>query len=93
MGGEWSEQMKPWQDVALMAGAQFISYVNLTINFRAIAHAQYAAAGLSAGTAAFLAYLMVRRVSHAESHWGLLGMVVGGAIADMVGIWLTRSWG
>lgn len=80
------------RDMLVMGAAQFTQYVVLTINFRSIAHAQYAAAGLSAGTAAILGYYMTRKVARAETHWGLLGMVIGGGVADMIGIWLTRQW-
>lgn len=80
------------RDVAVMAAAQFCQYVVLTVNFRSIAHGMYVAAGLSAATAAVLGYVMTRKVAKAETHWGLVGMVVGGACADMVGIYLTRAW-
>lgn len=75
-----------------MAAAQFLSYVVLTMNFRAIANGMYAEAGLTAGTASIIGYLIVRRVATADNHWGLLGMVIGGSVADMTGIWLTRGW-
>lgn len=75
-----------------MAALQFVQYVVLTINFRAIAHAQYGAAGITASVAAFMSYTIVRLVAKDESRWGLAGMMAGGAVADMVGIWLTRAW-
>lgn len=74
------------------AALQFASYLNLTVNFRAIAHEQYAFAGGSAAMAAILAWVMVRNVVKDESRYGLLGLVIGGAVADMSGIWLTRMW-
>lgn len=76
-----------------MAAAQFTQYVVLTANFRAIALGMYVAAGLSAASASMLGYVMTRKVARAEGHWGLVGMVIGGACADMLGIWLTRGWG
>lgn len=84
--------MTKLRTVAFMAAVQFVSYLNLTVNFRAIAHAQYAVAGLTAGLAAVLATTIVRRVAKDESNSPLVGMVVGGALADMAGIWLTRAW-
>lgn len=72
---------------------QFVSYINLCINMRAIAHEQYLVAGTTASLAALLAYTIVRIVSHEEKgHVALFGMIVGGFAADIVGIWLTRSW-
>ena len=82
--------MKAFWTMAALQGCQ---YLVLTINFRAIAHAQYAAAGATAAIAAVLAYTIVRRVTKDESRWGLAGMVFGGSIADMVGIYITRMWG
>lgn len=78
----------------LMAGVQFAQYVVLTVNFRAIAHAQYLAAGATAGAASVLAYVIVRMITKDDekSRYGLAGMVVGGMLADMFGIWLTRGW-
>lgn len=81
------------KDFALFAVLQFLSYLNLTINMRAIAHEQYLFACLSDGMACVLGYTIVKRVSDDKSRWGVVGMTVGGMSAAMVGIWLTRSWG
>lgn len=75
-----------------MAALQFFSYLVLTVNFRAISHEQYAAAGITAAVAAFNSYVIVRRIVKDEQGWGLAGLVTGGSIADMVGIYLTRHW-
>lgn len=80
------------KEIAVMAIAQFAQFVVLTVNFRAIAHARYAEAGLSAAVASLLGYVITRKVAGANSHWGLVGLVIGGAAADMSGIWLTRAW-
>ncbi len=78
---------------AVIAGAiQFVQYVTLTVNFRAIAHEQYAAAGATAAVSALLSYAIVKRIVADDSKYALAGMVTGGAVADMVGIWLTRAW-
>jgi 5-hydroxyisourate hydrolase-like protein (transthyretin family) len=78
------------------AGLQLASYVNLTINFRAIAHAQYAYAGVTAATASFLAWVIVKVITDEDDKKKsvplLLGMMVGGGCADMLGIYLTRTW-
>jgi hypothetical protein len=80
-------------DFAKGAAIQFVSYVNLTINFRAIAHEQYSIAALTATLAALNAYYIVRLISHEEKgHAALFGMVVGGVCGDLMGIWLTRAW-
>lgn len=76
----------------LSAIVQYISYVVLTINFRAIADAQYLFAGGTAMLAAFLSYTIVRRVVKDETWATVFGMMVGGGCGDMSGIWLTRAW-
>lgn len=75
-----------------MAVATFIQYVVLTANYRAIAAGMYGAAGLTAALAALIGFLIVRAIAKSEGWWGLVGCMGGGALADMVGIALTRSW-
>ena len=77
----------------LLMAVQFVSYTNLTINYRAIAHEQYWIAGGTASLAAILSYTIVRRIVKDDTRWGIAGLVVGAFFADMVGIYLTRVWG
>ncbi len=81
------------KEFCMFAALQFVSYLNLTINFRAIAHEQYAFAVVTDGLACWLSYTVVRRIAGDKSRWGLAGLMLGGSIAALVGIWLTRSWG
>jgi hypothetical protein len=77
----------------LFAGLQFVSYLNLTINFRAIAHKRYLYACMSDGIACLLSWTIVRQISHAENTWeGMVGLMCGGMLAAGVGIWITRHW-
>lgn len=78
--------------VAVMALAQFLQFVVLTGNFRAIAAGMYAEAGATAALASVLGYVITKRIAESKDLWGLLGLTLGGAAADMVGIYLTRSW-
>jgi hypothetical protein len=72
---------------------QAVQYFVLTINFRAIAHGQYAAAGLTAAFASLLAYAIVRRIAQDDSKWQVVsGMMLGGSLADVAGIYVTRMW-
>lgn len=80
------------RDFLLMAVVQFTQYVVLTINFRAIANEQYLWAGGTAATASLLGYTIVKRIVRDDTRYGMAGMMVGGALADMTGIFLTRSW-
>lgn len=76
----------------LSAAVQFTSYVVLTVNFRAIANTQYAFAWATSVGAAFLSYTIVRRVTKDETWATVLGMMFGGGLGDLTGIWLTRHW-
>jgi predicted MFS family arabinose efflux permease len=84
--------MTPLRTFALLTCVQFTQYIVLTVNYRAIAHERYAIAGGTAGVASVLAYAIVRRIVRDDSRWALAGMVVGGSLADMAGIWVTRAW-
>lgn len=81
------------RDFLMFAVLQFISYLNLTVNFRAIAHEQYVFAIFTDGLACVIGYTVVRRISGDKSRWGVVGMTLGGMCAAVVGIWLTRAWG
>ena len=81
------------RDFFLMMLVQFVSYLNLTFNFRAIAHEQYATIVITDGLAVIVSDLIIRKVSQADNNWGLAGMTIGGSLAGILGVWLTRSWG
>lgn len=81
----------------LMMLVQFISYLNLTINFRAIAHYHLIVAMVTDGLAVAISIFIVQRVSSPEKpvRWGWQesGMVIGGSLAAVAGLHLTRTWG
>ena len=81
----------------MMMGVQFISYLNLTINYRAIAKDMPLMAMVTDGLAVVISILIVQRISNPEKpvRWGWQenGMVVGGSLAALAGLHLTRSWG
>jgi hypothetical protein len=85
--------MKPF---FLMMAVQFIAYLNLTFNFRAVAHAQYWVIAITDGLASAISVFIVQRISNPEKKprwtWAETGMVVGGATAGVLGTWLTRAW-
>jgi hypothetical protein len=81
------------RSVAFAFGLQYVAYLNIAINMRALAHGQYLAAGTTAALAALLAYSIVKVVQHEErGHMALFGMMLGGFCADVSGIWLTQGW-
>jgi len=72
---------------------QFVSYLNLTLNYRAIAESQKGYAMVTDAVAVLLAYIIIRRVSRDEhSYWTLVGMMAGGSLAAWFGITLTEHW-
>jgi hypothetical protein len=81
------------REFLLMMVVQFVSYTNLTINYRAIQHEAYWFAGSTAALAAILSYTIVRRIVKDETRWGIAGLVTGAFFADICGIYLTRLWG
>ena len=85
--------MKPWRAFALMAAVQFVSYANLTINYRAIAAGLVPAAMVTDALASAISFFIIRRVARdGDGHAALLGMMAGGSLAAWFGIWLTRAW-
>lgn len=82
---------------ALLFGTlvQFISYFNLVINYRAVAHGQIVAAMITDGLAVVITIFIVKRLSGAKTPWTTeqTGMVIGGSLAAWAGITLTRAWG
>ena len=73
-------------------GIQFLSYLVLTVNFRAIAESQRGFAMVTDALAVVLSYSIIRRVVKDDSWWTLAGMVTGGSLAAWVGITLTEHW-
>ena len=78
--------------IALMAVVQFVSYANLTVNYRAVAAGHVGYAMVTDSLAALIGYFIVRKVARAEGPQVLTGMVLGGSLAAWFGIWLTRTW-
>ena len=79
-------------DFFLLLAAQFTSYLNLTFNYRAIAHKKYVWIAATDGVACVVGYFLIKQVAEADSLWGLLGMVLGGASAGVLGTYLSASW-
>lgn len=86
---------KGLQGFFLMMAVQFISYLNLTVNFRAIAHGYVSAAMCTDALAVVISIFIIKRVSGSKEPWtwSETGMVIGGSLAAAVGMTLTRAWG
>lgn len=85
--------MRRWRDFFLMMGVQFTYYMILTVNFRAIAHQQYVAVAFTEAGAVLSAYIIVRKIAKNDNPLTVVGMIVGGVLAGLLGTYLTRTWG
>lgn len=71
---------------------QFVSYLNLTINIRAISTESYVGAIVTDGIACVVSWTIVKRIGKANTSIGVVGAAIGGMAASALGIWLTRHW-
>jgi hypothetical protein len=79
---------------ALFFALQFVSYMNLTLSIRAMAHAQYEVLEVTSTLAPLLAWIMIEHVSHDHAGWtGRVGVILGGVSATLLGVWLSQHFG
>ncbi len=64
----------------LMFAVQFANYLNLTFNFRAIAHKKYQWAVCTDAMASMFTFFVIAKVAHEGTLEALAGMVLGGAL-------------
>lgn len=75
-------------------GIQGIAYLNITVDYRAVAHQQYLVAALTNMVAPVIAWVMVRKIGEARnSRSGMVAVALAGALSTALGMWLTRVWG
>jgi hypothetical protein len=79
-------------DFALAGVVQFLAYLNLTVNFRAIALNKKWFAAATDGFATVFTFFIIKAVAGDDTYWTLGGMVVGGMCAAYVGIRMTEHW-
>lgn len=84
---------RPFHDALLGFGIQFLSYFNITLNLRGVAHEQYLWIMLTDALQVCISYTIIKHVAGAKGRWTLIGMSIGGALAGVAGTWVTRSWG
>jgi len=76
----------------LFFGLQFLFYLLVTVNFRAIAQARYGWTVLTDFLISAAQFWIIRRVgASAESFVALSGFVCGGAGGSSTGIWLSKK--
>lgn len=72
---------------------QFVQYLLITVNMRAVAAGKYAWTGISDFAIAGLGYFLIQRVAISHSYGAWAGYALGGVFGSQVGIWLSkRLW-
>lgn len=82
-----------FKEFSIFFGLQFLSYLNVTLDMRAVAHQQYAVAAATNAVAPLIAWVMVERIANSKRGWvGKVAVVLGGVTSTWFGMWLTRHW-
>jgi hypothetical protein len=74
---------------AAMFALNFVLYLFLVWNYRAVAQARYGDAAASDMLIAMLGFTAVKRIAEATTLGERVGYILGGGAAAVVGIWLT----
>lgn len=82
-----------WQKLCLLAGLQFLNFLILTVNYRAVAHGLYTWTALTDMLICLINWTLIKKVANEDSMWARVGYLFGGTTAGIVGIWITQSWG
>ena len=73
-------------------GIQFIAFMLLVTNLRAIDELQYTAAALTEVSYLFVQWTVLKRVVAEESWIARAGYILGGTTATLTSMWLTKGW-
>jgi hypothetical protein len=72
---------------------QFVNYLVVTVNMRAVSAGKYRWTAITDGAIAGVGFLAIKEVATAHSSLAWAGYVFGGIIGSQVGIWLSkRLW-
>ena len=74
------------------AALQFLAFMLLVTNLRAVSELNYLMAGLTEPAYLFLQWTVLKRIIPAEGWDAKLGFMTGGTMATLVAMWLTRGW-
>src|SRR5881392_236250 len=78
---------------ALLGAMQFVNYLVIAVNMRAVAHMQYGWIAASDAAICLLNFTIIKRVAAAESRRERVLYIVGGTLGALAGVWLSRAWG
>lgn len=74
----------------MLLGCQLLSYLLITVNYRAIAQGRYLATAASDFAFAGVNYLILRKVVKSDSAAGWLGYTIGSTLGSLLGILITK---
>jgi hypothetical protein len=79
------------KEFLLMFSVQIINYCLITINYRAIAHANYVMTGISDFIFASLNFFIIKKIAKSDDtihQW--LGYSLGGVVGALLGIYVSK---
>ena len=74
------------------AAVQFVAFMLLVTNIRAISELQYVTAALTEVAYLTIQWTVLKRVVSTDAWQARLGYVVGGTTATITSMWLTKGW-
>lgn len=77
---------------ASFAVVQFIAFLVLVTNLRAVSTLQYWQAAVTEMLYLGIQWTVLKRIASSESRWAQAGYMVGGAAGTLASMWLTRAW-
>jgi len=84
-----------WKEVALMFTMQFVSYLLLVVNYRAVTQTRYFSIAWTDFAIASMGFFVFRRIAKNEansiSQW--LGYASGGMVGSLLGVFLSHYFG
>ena len=73
---------------------QFVNYFINTLDVRALAHQQYLMAAIVNALLPVIAWVMVKKIGECrDERIGIAAVAIGGSLAAVAGMWVTRAWG
>lgn len=71
---------------------QFLAFILLVTNLRAIDELRYVPAALTEVSYLFLQWTILKRIQEETAWSARLGYMLGGTLATLLSMWLTRGW-
>ena len=80
-------------EFCIFFAVQFIQYLVITVNMRAVAAGKYTWTAITDALVAGLGFFLIQHVASSHSKYAWAGYVIGGLIGSQGGIWISkRLW-